>query len=84
MPGLNLNMGLGGSGGYSGPVFGSDGGAAAVPASGGYPDTGAGRAMTFGPGSAGSGAAGHPTVHALSFGVLCFAALVFMAWALPR
>lgn len=85
MPGLNLSMGLGGSGGYAGPVFGSDGGAAAVPASGGYPDTAPGRAMTFGPGgvSRGGGTA-TPTLHALSFGVVCFAVLVFMAWALPR
>lgn len=84
MAGLSLNMGLGGGAGYSGPVFGSDG-PAAVPASGGYGDTGAGRAMTFGPGHVTGGAAGGGrTVHALSFGVVCFGLLLFMAWALPR
>jgi hypothetical protein len=81
MPGLNMNMGLGAAGTYSGPTFGGDG-AASVPASGGYPDTAAGRAMTFSPSGIRGGT--NPTVHALSFGVLCFAALIFLGWALPR
>jgi len=56
MSGLNMSMGLGaGAGTYAGPVFGTDGGAA-VPASGGYADTGSGRAMTFGPTGATAGA----------------------------
>lgn len=80
MAGLNLAMGLGGGGGYRGPVYGADG-PAAVPASRGYPDTG-NSAMLFGPSgvSGGSGAAGHGMV----FGLLCFAGLIFFAWALPR
>lgn len=83
MPGLQMAMGLGGNagaGGYSGPVFG----AADVPTSGGYPDTAPSRAMTFGPGSTGGGGAQPATIHALSFGVLCFAGLLFLGWALPR
>lgn len=86
MSGLQLNMGLGGATGagtYAGPVFGSDGGAASVPASGGYPDTGPGRAMTFGPGAS-PGSARNPTLHAFALGVGCFAALIFIGWALPR
>jgi len=83
MSGLNMSMGLGaGAGTYAGPVFGTDGGAA-VPASGGYADTGSGRAMTFGPTGATAGAPAQ-TVHALAFGVFCFAALIFLGWALPR
>lgn len=81
MSGLYMGMGLGSAEAYSGPVYGSDG-AASVPASGGYPDTGPGRAMTFGPGRVSGG--GNPTAHAFAFGVFCFAALIFMAWALPR
>jgi hypothetical protein len=81
MAGLVMNMGLGGGASYSGPVFGSDGGAA-VPATVGYPDTAPGRAMTFGPGGVSGGST--PTVHALAFGVVCFAALVFIGWVLPR
>jgi hypothetical protein len=77
---LNMNMGLGGQGGYQGPVFGS---AASVQASGGYPDTGPGRAMTFGPGGMGGGGGGSP-VHALAFGVLCVVGLVLLACTLPR
>lgn len=83
--GLQMRMGLGGQAGagtYMGPVFGTDGGAA-VPVTGGYADTGPGRAMTFGP-SGTTGGAAAPTVHALAFGVFCFAALVFLGWALPR
>lgn len=77
-----MNMGLGaGAGGYQGPVYGSDG-PAAVPAPVGYADTRPGSAMTFGPGGVSGGR--NPTVHALAFGVFCFAALVFMAWALPK
>ena len=80
MPGLSMNMGLGGS--YAGPVYGGDGVSAAdVPVSTGYPDTST-SAMTFGPGGAGMGR--NPTVHAFGFGVACFAILLFMAWALPR
>lgn len=75
-----MQMGLGGGGGYRGPVFGGDG-PAAVPASGGYPDTSA-SAMLFGP----SGMSGGPASpkHSLLFGVACFAGLIFFAWALPR
>ena len=83
--GIQMAMGLGGpagGGSYQGPVFGTDGGAA-VPATGGYADTGIGRAMTFGPGGTTTPGAG-ATVHALAFGVFCFAALIFLGWALPR
>jgi hypothetical protein len=80
--GLQMSMGLGGNAGtYAGPVFGSDG-PAAVPSTGGYADTRGGSAMTFGPG--GAGGERNPAVHALGFGVVCFAVLIFMAWALPR
>jgi hypothetical protein len=87
MPGLNLNMGAfgaGGAGSYAGPVYGSDGGAASVPYSTGYGDTGAGSALTFGPGSVTGPGGSNPTAHALAFGVFCFAALIFLGWALPR
>lgn len=80
MAGLNLSMGLGGGGSYQGPVYGADG-PAAVPATQGYPDT-ASAALLFGP----SGVSGVPSPHAhgMMFGLLCFAGLLFFAWALPR
>lgn len=81
MAGMYMSMGLGGAGAYSGPVYGADG-PAAVPASGGYPDTAAGTMMAFGPG--GAARPRDPGVHSLTFGVVCFAALIFFAWALPR
>lgn len=82
MPGLNMQMGLGSSGSYSGPVFGADG-PAAVPATTGYGDTSAPALMSFGP-SGGISAADRSGAHGLAFGVLCFGLLIFMAWALPR
>jgi hypothetical protein len=82
VPGITMNMGLGSAGTYSGPVFGGDG-PSGVPATGGYADTGAGRALMFGPGQV-SGGGPNPTAHAFAFGVACFAALIFLAWALPR
>lgn len=89
MPGLKMNMGLGGQAGggaYLGPVFGSDGGAA-VAGSGGYGDTGRGTiaGLAFGPSGVTGGAGGGGVHgHALVFGVVCFTALLFLAWALPR
>jgi hypothetical protein len=79
--GMQMNMGLGGAGVYSGPVYGGDG-PAVVPATRGYPDTAA-SAMTYGPGQAGPPAR-NPQGHALVFGLACFAALIIMGWALPR
>ncbi len=79
MSGLNLSMGLGGGGSYQGPVYGADG-PAAVPASRGYPDTG-NSALLFGP----SGVSGPSSpAHGMMFGLVCFAGLIFFAWALPR
>jgi len=80
MAGLNLSMGLGGGGSYAGPVYGADG-PAAVPSTRGYPDTG-NSALLFGP----SGTTGGPAApaHGMMFGLLCFAGLIFFAWALPR
>lgn len=87
MSGLKLNMGLGGSAGaagYVGPVYSATG-AASVPGSSGYPDTGRQPTiaqLAFGPG-AGSGAGGSPA-HATWFGIGCTVLLVAMWWALPK
>src|SRR5215467_6815504 len=81
--GLNLNMGLGGGGGYSGPSYGGASGPAGVPGSSGYPDTNANALLAFGPTGV-TQRGRNPAVHSLAFGVACFAALVFFAWALPR
>lgn len=80
MSGMYMGMGLGGGGGYRGPVYGADG-PAAVPASQGYPDT-ASAALLFGPSGVSGPSGAH--VHGLCFGLLCFAGLIFFAWALPR
>lgn len=78
-------MGLGGAGAYSGPVFG-DGPAATVPGAGGYGDTGRGSVTGLGFSPAGIEGAGvaRPHAHAMTFGVLCFAGLLILAWVLPR
>lgn len=81
MSGLYMGMGLGGGGSYQGPVYGADS-PAAVPATRGYPDTG-NAALLFGPTGASGGGLG-PHGHGLVFGLLCFAGLIFFAWALPR
>lgn len=81
MAGLNLNMGLGGS--YAGPVYGSDG-PSAVPEAQGYPDTGNNAMLRFGPSGVSGGEGAGRAAHSLTFGLLCFAALIFVAWALPR
>lgn len=81
-----MNVGLGGAGGvggYSGPIYGNDG-AAAVPGSGGYGDTGRGSIASVAFGPTGASKRGAPAGHALGFGLFCFAALIVMAWALPR
>lgn len=89
MAGLVLDMGLGGAAGagYRGPVF-SDGAAApsSVPGAGGYGDTGRGSiaGMDFGPSGVTAPGMGRQHTHALAFGVFCFGALLFIAWALPR
>ena len=81
MAGLNLNMGLGAGGAYSGPIYGADS-PYAVPASQGYADTSS-AALLFGPGVV-SGGGRDPGAHAFVFGLGCFAVLIFFAWALPR
>jgi hypothetical protein len=89
MAGLKMNVGLGGSGGaagYAGPVYSIPGGAADVPGSGGYGDTGRGglTGLSFGPAGTSAGMASSPAAHATLFGIACFGLLLFMAWALPR
>ena len=81
MSGLYMGMGLGGGGAYQGPVFGADS-PAAVPPSQGYPDT-RNAALLFGPTGTSGGGLG-PHHHSMMFGLLCFAGLLFFAWALPR
>ena len=82
MAGLNLNMGLGSSGSYMGPVYGGDG-PAAVPGAVGYPDTG-NSGLLFGPGQVSGGGSRNPHAHSLTFAIICFGLLIFFAWALPR
>lgn len=81
-----LDMGLGAQSGasmYAGPAYSSP---ASVAGSGGYGDTGRGSitGLAFGPQGVTGGGAADPGKHALVFGILCFAGLLFMAWTLPR